>query len=412
MDFLSLAQLNSLVENEIKTAFPDTYWVMAETSDVRYNRNGHCYLELIEKNKANQALIAKARAYIWHSTFQFLNPFFEAKTGQAFVSGLKILVQVSVDFHPLYGYGLNILDIDPAYTLGDIQKNRNEILAQLEREGIVSLNKELEMPLIPQRIALITSPTAAGYQDFINHLQNNKQGFVFYPVLFPAIMQGEQTEQSIVSALDSIYEDSDNFDVVAIIRGGGATSDLHSFDTYTLAANCAQFPLPIITGIGHERDDTVLDFVSHYRAKTPTAAADYLINRSDEFYSALEELKETMMDSSVHLLEYTQQSLNDIIQFLPAYSQSIIDKQEIYCSQLKDNIHKAVKQCISLQEHKVQVLDSFLKFNSPEYILQKGYSITLKNGKAIKSPQELLEGDCIETILSQGKLSSIVVRTK
>ena len=281
---LSLLELNSLVRRSITSCLPDEYWVQAELSDVRVNYSGHCYLEFVQKDATGNALLAKARGIIWANVFTRLRSYFERETGQAFVSGLKVLVKVTVDFHELYGYSLTVVNIDPTYTLGDMVRRRKEILRQLDEEGILTLNKELELPVLTQRIAVISSATAAGYGDFCNQLLHNSFGFVFYPRLFQAIMQGEQVEQSIIQALDCINATRDNWDVVVIIRGGGATSDLSGFDTYDLAANCAQFPLPIITGIGHERDDTVLDMISHTRVKTPTAAAEFLINHVRQGY--------------------------------------------------------------------------------------------------------------------------------
>lgn len=410
MDFITLSQLNSVVSEKINIAFPDTYWIMAETSDVRLNRNGHCYLELVEKNEKTNNVIAKARAYIWNSTFQLLKPYFEKETGQLFNSGLKVLVLVSVDFHPLYGYGLNILDIDPAYTLGDIQKHRQQILSRLDEEGVLLLNKELDTPTLPQRIAVISSPTAAGYEDFMNHLKNNKQGFVFYPVLFSAIMQGEQTEKTIISSLNKIYKYQEYFDVAVIIRGGGATSDLASFDTYLLAANCAQFPLPIITGIGHERDDTILDFVSHYRAKTPTAVADYLVALVENSFNKLIDCQSSIFHSSTQMLEEKKNMLQSISQHLPLYAHTIIEKQRIRKEQLKENLTRSTKQYIINKEHKIKAVEAFCKLSSPEYILEKGYSITLKNGKALKSGEGIEKGDIIESVLYKGRIKSRIIK--
>jgi exodeoxyribonuclease VII large subunit len=407
MDSFTLFQLNSLVEEKIQNAFPETCWLMAETSDVRY-KNGHCYLEFIEKKGPN--IIAKARGYIWENTFKLLKPYFEAKTGQSFVSGLKTLVKVSVDFHPVYGYGLNVYDIDPAYTLGDMQRHRQEILDRLEKEGVLSLNKELEIPSIPQRIAVITSPTAAGYEDFMNHLTNNSSGFVFYPHLFPSVMQGDQTEQSIITALNKIYENQTLFDVVVIIRGGGATSDLASFDTYPLAVNCAQFPLPIITGIGHERDNTVLDFIVNYRAKTPTAAADYLIGRMEETAFLLSNYQSNISYSADCLLKSEIEKIQQLTYYLPLFVSTCIEKQNNALNLLKEKLKTMQKQILSNEENKLKEKEVFFKLSSPEYILSKGYSITLKNGKALKSSNSLLEGDSIETILFEGKILSKVNR--
>jgi exodeoxyribonuclease VII large subunit len=408
MDFLTLSQLNSLIGEEIKNAFPGTYWIMAETSDVRLNKNGHCYLEFIEKKASDNSIVAKVRGYIWSSTFQMLKPYFEAKTGQAFVSGLKVLVKVSIDFHPVYGFGLSVYDIDPTYTAGDMQRHRQEILDRLEKEGVLSLNKELEMPLLPQRIAIITSPTAAGYEDFLDHLLNNNSGLVFYPHLFPAVMQGEQTESSIIAALNKIDENRDKFDVVVIIRGGGATSDLASFDTYNLATNCAQFPLPVITGIGHERDDTVLDFVSHYRAKTPTAVADYLVNRLEEVEADLYECQSDIIYACNRMLNSATEKIQQMTHHLPLYIHNILEKQHLALDMIQNNIRQSQKQFIRNEEMKLKEKESFFKLSSPAYILSQGYSITLKGGKAVKSSQSLQSGDTIETILYEGKISSII----
>ena len=279
MDSLSLLELNSLVRRSLEQCLPDEYWIQAELSDVRSNTTGHCYLEFVQKDPRSNNLVAKARGMIWNNIYRLLKPYFEESTGQLFTSGIKVLVKVTVQFHELYGYSLTVLDIDPAYTLGDMARRRREIL-----------NKELEMPVLPQRVAVISSATAAGYGDFCHQLQHNPGGFYFYTELFPALMQGNQVEESVLVALDRINARINEFDVVVIIRGGGATSDLSGFDTYLLAAACAQFPLPIITGIGHERDDTVLDSVAHTRVKTPTAAAELLIHQVTEVAEHLEEL--------------------------------------------------------------------------------------------------------------------------
>ena len=406
MDFLTLSQLNRLISEEIQNAFPDTYWIMAETSDVRLNKNGHCYLEFIEKTESG--IIAKARGYIWANTWHLLRPYFELKTGRAFASGIKVLVKVSIDFHSVYGYGLNVCDIDPSYTLGDLQLRRQEILNRLEEEGVLSLNKELEMPLIPQRIAVITSPTAAGYEDFWEHLMNNASGLVFYPRLFSAMMQGEKTGKSIIAALNKIYENRELFDLVAIVRGGGATSDLASFDTYELAANCAQFPLPIITGIGHERDDTVLDSVAHYRAETPTAVADYLVKRLEEAAAELLACQSGIIHSTHRLLNAASEKIRQWTHYLPLHALHSIQRQNEALYLIQDNLGKRRKQFILNEETKLKEKESFFKLSSPEYILSKGYSVTLKDGKAVKSALSLAPGDRIETILWKGNIVSTV----
>ena len=318
MDSLSLLELNGLVKRSLEQCLPDEYWIQAELSDVRSNTTGHCYLEFVQKDSRSNTLLAKARGMIWSNVYRLLKSYFEETTGQPFTSGIKVLVKVTVQFHELYGYSLTVLDIDPTYTIGDMARRRREILLQLEEEGVLTLNKELEVPVLPQRIAVISSATAAGYGDFCHQLQHNSSGYYFYTELFPALMQGNQVEDSVLAALDRINSRVNEFDVVVIIRGGGATSDLSGFDTYLLAASCAQFPLPIITGIGHERDDTVLDSVAHTRVKTPTAAAELLIQRMDEATEQLEMLSVQLQQGAYALLEREQRRLEIIQSNIPS----------------------------------------------------------------------------------------------
>jgi len=292
---LKLSELNGLVKKAIGEAFNAPIWVVGEISELKMNRNGHCYLVLIEKEENGDAIIAQARATIWSYTFRMLQPFFESTTGQSLTEGLKVLVSVSVEFHELYGYSLNIRDIDPTYTLGDMARRRREIIVRLKSEGVVEMNKELQLPLVTQKIAIISSPTAAGYEDFINQLANNPARYHFHIKLFPAIMQGNQAESSIIGALDQIYLYENFFDAVVIIRGGGSQADLSCFDNYNLAYYITQFPLPVITGIGHEKDDSIVDLVAHTRLKTPTAVAEFLISGISQFDIHLDELKNRFM---------------------------------------------------------------------------------------------------------------------
>lgn len=405
---ISLYELNTLVREVISNSFNNRFWIRAEMSDVRYNQNGHCYLEFIEKDSNNRNIIAKARASIWANVFRLLKAYFESETGQAFSSGLKVLVQVSVEFHELYGYSLNVHDIDPTYTLGDQAKNRALIIKQLEEEGVLTLNKELSLTKIANRIAVISSPTAAGYEDFCNQLHINKDHFAFYTKLFPAIMQGERTEQSIISALDKIYENSDKFDVVVIIRGGGATSDLSSFDSYLLAANCAQFPLPIITGIGHERDDTVLDIVAHTRAKTPTAVAELLIKHIDESASELKEIQNNIIFQINRKLVEESSILNSLA---TKYSYIIKDRTKDQLNRLNmlsERLKNGTAKIIQQQKHILESTEQYLKLNSPENILKKGYTLTLLDKKIIKSMKNIKKGECITTFFSDGEIKSII----
>ena len=405
---LSLHELNGLVKRSIRSCLPDTYWIQAELSDVRTNYSGHCYLEFVQKDASGNNLIAKARGTIWSNIFKMLKPYFEQETGQAFTSGIKVLVEVSVEFHELYGYSLTVLDIDPTYTVGDMERKRREILRQLEEEGVIDLNKELEMPMLPQRVAVISSATAAGYGDFCNQLANNPRGYGFRTELFSAIMQGERVEESIIAALDAIYERMEEFDVVVIIRGGGATSDLSGFDTYELAANCAQFPLPIITGIGHERDDTVLDKVAHTRVKTPTAAAEYLIARMDKCADALDEMSARLTESVRRLLLWEHQRMERLKQRIPSAVYKRLGDAKYRLLSAQRDLQMASRQFLSVKKHRLELLQQRLNDALPEKQLARGYSITLKDGKALKDASALKEGDMVITLLHHGKVESVV----
>lgn len=428
----SLSELTGEIHDVLKEAFPDTYWVRAETSDVHINSaSGHCYLEFIEKDTQSNQIIAKARGAIWAKTFRMLKPYFEMETGQYFTSGLKVLVRVNIDFHEVYGFNLNVVDIDPSYTLGDLVRKRQEIIRQLQEEGVFTLNKELSLPALPQRIAVITSPTAAGYEDFINQLFYNKAGYPFYVKLFPALMQGEKTEESIIAALERIDSHRELFDAVVIIRGGGATSDLNSFDSYLLAANCAQFPLPIITGIGHERDDTIIDLVAHTRLKTPTAVAAFLINCMDQAaeqlnllqqalcidtLSILQEKKQTLQRIGTLLpatvnnrIERNRSALNLLASKLPTITSGLLERNKNQLELMHQRIHTAISSRLLKESRFIELQEQFIRMASPDYILKRGYSLTLRDGKILKSAKAVKSGDHLTTRFSDGEIESEVI---
>ena len=405
---LSLYELNGLVKRSIRSCLPDTYWVQAELSDVRTNYSGHCYLEFVQKDAKGNNLIAKARGTIWSNIFKMLKPYFEQETGQLFTSGIKVLVNVSVEFHELYGFSLTVLDIDPTYTVGDMERKRREILRLLEEEGVIDLNKELEMPMMPQRVAVISSATAAGYGDFCNQLANNPRGYGFHTELFPAIMQGERVEESIISALNAIYDQVDRWDVVVIIRGGGATSDLSGFDTYELAANCAQFPLPIITGIGHERDETVLDRVAHTRVKTPTAVAEFLIAKMDKCADVLDEMSERLTESVRSRLLWEYRRMESLKQRIPSVAYKRIADAKFHLLSAQRNLQMVSRQFLSIKKHRLELLRQRLNDALPEKQLARGYSITLKDGKAVKDASVLKKGEELVTLLHRGRILSII----
>lgn len=428
---LSLLELNALIRRSVQACFPDSYWVQAELSDVRANSSGHCYLEFVQKDPSGNSLVAKARGIIWSGTYFRLKPYFESETGQAFVSGIKVLVKVSVNFHELYGYSLTVLDIDPVYTLGDMARRRREILSRLQQEGVLTLNKELELPELMQRVAVISSPTAAGYGDFCNQLAHNDFGFVFYTRLFPAVMQGEKVERSVISALDRIYREVDHWDVVVIIRGGGATSDLSGFDTYELAANCAQFPLPVITGIGHERDDTVIDMVAHTRVKTPTAAAEFLVNHLRRTAERLETFAQCVYQEVPSMLSRERERLDSWMARIPARVQMCLQREGFAQERLVKRLEMSVQTCLQserhrqelclqrvenalsvrmqVERHRLELFSQRVKAASPDLLLKRGYSMTLKDGKAVTDASLLQPGDVVETRLAKGRFKSKVM---
>lgn len=409
---LSLFELNRFVKQALHNHLPDTYWVQAELSDVRSNSSGHCYLEFVQKDTGGNHLIAKARGTIWSNIFKMLKPYFEQETGQQFASGIKVLVQVSVEFHELYGYSLTVLDIDPTYTLGDMARRRREIILRLEEEGVLTMNKELDMPLAPQRIAVISSATAAGYGDFCDQLRNNPYGLSFQTKLFPAIMQGERVEESIISALESVYQELDEWDVVVLIRGGGATSDLSGFDTYNLAANCAQFPLPIVTGIGHERDETVLDIVAHTRVKTPTAAAEHLIACLYETAMRLEDYATRVVNKIEERLNWENNRLNRLSERIPMNVRMCLQSGHYAMKGIQHRIDVALQERLLKEKHRLQLLEHQVRTASPEHLLKRGYSITLLDGRAVTDISMLKEGDVVTTRYAKGESQSVIMKIK
>ena len=403
---ISLYELNNLVKQALRRHLPDTYWIEAELSDVRSNYSGHCYLEFVQKDASGNNLIAKARGAIWSNVYKMLKPYFEEETGLAFASGIKVRVCVSVEFHELYGHSLTVVDIDPTYTVGDMIRKRREILRRLEEEGVLDLNKELDFPMLPQRIAVISSATAAGYGDFCNQLERNPYGLVFYPKLFPAIMQGERVEESIIAALDRIYAEMEHWDAVVIIRGGGATSDLSGFDSYDLAANCAQFPLPIITGIGHERDDTVIDSVVHTRVKTPTAAAEFLISCMYESALMLEDYTNRIIGGVEVRMEREKHRLERLTERIPMTTNMYLQRGHFKIETICQRLEMALQHKMMKETHRLSLLEHRVMAASPEHLLKKGYSITMLNGKAVTDASTLKKGDRIVTMLHRGKIES------
>ena len=426
---ITLLEFNSRVKGLLQDSSVQRCWVVAETSDVAV-RGGHCYLELIQKDPERGQTLAKARAVIWANRFAMLRYAFETATGQAFGSGLKVMVEVTASFHELYGLSLQITNINPTYTLGDMARLRMEILRRLKAEGILTMNKELEWPSVAQRIAVISAGTAAGYGDFIDQLHRNPSGIQFYTCLFQATMQGVNTVPSVIAALERINRHADLFDCVVIIRGGGATSELNSFDSYELAANVAQFPLPVISGIGHDRDNTVIDEVASVRVKTPTAAAEWLIDRAQQALDNLNALTDGVIDLANRMVSDSRQQLAYISGVIPYAVRATLErnraKLDLYMQQIpmrasmrvdaarkdlsryRELVGMAVRQQLRDAARRVDMFERQVNLLSPQQVLRRGYSLTLKNGKAVTDASVLQPGDVIETHLAKGTVKSEV----
>lgn len=404
----TLYSLNNMVRQAVSEGLPSRYWVTGELNEVREASNGHCYIELVQRDEVTQELVAKARGTIWSRIYSLLRPYFLEQTGEPFAAGLKVLLQVSVGFHELYGYTLDVCDIEPAYTVGDMARQRMLVIKRLTDEGVIDLNKELPFPLLPQRVAVISSATAAGYGDFCDQLASNRYGFVFYPHLFQSPMQGSGVEQGVISALDRIAADIDMWDVVVIIRGGGATSELSCFDTYDLANNCAQFPLPIITGIGHQRDESVLDMVAHTRAKTPTAAAELLIHAMLEQETCMTNMMQGVVQGVQLRMDAEQQRLQGLLGRLPMATALYLQGEKMRLQTSLQTVFSSAQMLIKEQQHRLDVCNAALEAASPERILSLGYSITRVNGRVVRSIDDVVPGDELTTEVAGGEFTSTV----
>lgn len=453
---VSLSQLISDVKITLQSRYEFPVWVVGEISEMNINRTGHCYLELIEKDTISDKILAKCRATIWAFAFRSIKAYFETTTSETLRSGLKVLVKASVEFHEVYGFSLNIQDIDPQYTLGDMARKKAQIIQQLSNEGVLDMNKELPFPLVPQHIAVISSETAAGFGDFTNQLANNSKGYCFSTKLYPAIMQGDKAVESIIQAFDTIYDDIDSYDVIVLIRGGGSKSDLSCFDDYKLAYFITQFPLPVLTGIGHERDDTVTDIVAHTKLKTPTAVAEFLIDRVAEFDKQLDDFGYLVADTSNELFEnkvYAIEKLTQRLQMgaiellqnnngfliwaksktINAARQLQINKanslhnyqqnlkvfakgkllQEIKMNEVRElRLGKWLKNYFDKKQRKLRFLNEKMELVNPEKILERGFAWVTHNGSIVKDSRNLKSGDLVKIKLVKGEFESEVKRIK
>lgn len=383
MEKYSLKELCDWIQEIVENDLPNRYWVCAEIASMSVR--GHCYMELVEKAE-NGILAAKVRATCWSNVYHLLSAYFLQETGQSLHTGLQVMLEVSVEYHAVYGLSLNVWNIDPTYTLGDLAKQRQATIQQLTEDGVMDLQKALQIPSLPRRVAVISSADAAGYGDFCDQLKHNRFGFKFHVQLYPAVVQGDTAARSVVQALNSIAALEEEWDVVVIIRGGGASTDMSCFDDYNLASHCAQFPLPIIAGIGHTRDVSVVDMVVHTSVKTPTAAAEWFIER-------VAEQVERVGSLMLRLQRATQNAVSREKNRLLLYEQQIFN---------------AVRGKAVRERGKLDLWMKTIELHSPERIFKMGYSLTMVNGKMVRSQSEVNEGDVLETHLHDGVIQSVV----
>lgn len=426
---ISLVEFNRRIGGLLHDASVQRCWVVAETSDVRQS-GGHCYLELVQKDAQTGQTLARMRGIVWASVYARLRCEFERATGQPFASGMNVMVEVCANFHEQYGLSVVITGINPTYTLGDMARQRLEILNRLRSEGIIDMNKQLPWADVAQRVAVISAAGAAGYGDFMNQLHNNPSGIKFYTCLFPAVMQGQSTVTSVIAALERINDYADLFDCVVIIRGGGSTSDLNSFDNYDLAANVAQFPLPVICGIGHDRDNTVVDSVASVRVKTPTAAAEWLLDRAQSALDHVNALTDMVVDSATQMLSGARQQLAYFTSGIPLMADNIVVRHRARLQQIaaaipvvaarrfdgagKDlafasqRVAMAARQCVANERQRVTGLEKQVELLSPDRVLRRGYSLTLRDGHVVTSASSLRAGDSLVTRFADGERTSVV----
>ncbi|MHC1702289.1 MAG: exodeoxyribonuclease VII large subunit [Tenuifilaceae bacterium] len=450
---ITLFELNQKIKEVLSRTLQLSFWVIAEISEIKENSSGHCYLELIQKDDQQDYPKAKARATIWAYTYRMLKPYFETTTGRPLSSGLKVLVLADIVFHEVYGYSLNIVDIEPNYTLGDIEQKRREAIEKLIQDGIFDMNKGLQIPILPKKVAVISSTSAAGLQDFVNQIESNQFGYKIEYQLFPALMQGDAAENSIITALNQIFEHQNQFDIVVIIRGGGSQADLSCFDSYWMAAHVAQFPLPVITGIGHEKDTSVVDLVAHTKLKTPTAVSEFIIDKFAEADTIANDLKERLEQVIEDIIIDYNYQLEKIITTVTPLLLEKTSNEKFQIEKFKSKIYYALSQLfytnssnlerylksfeyltllkISNTNNRINTLKDFLlsktkyqiekqinhidnKTNTlnslnPINVLNRGYSITMYKGKTLTNTSKVAKGEEIKSILKEGEITSRVL---
>lgn len=421
---ITLQEFNNRIKRLLADPSVMNCWVVAETTDVRINQ--HCYLQLLEKNSKTGATVAKIKAIIWGNQFRFLNARFKQVTGRDIGNDMKIMVCLSVNYSPQYGLTVVINDINPEFTLGDMERQRQEILNRLTQEGIIGQNKTVPVPPVLQRIAIVSAAGAAGYGDFMKQLTDNKYGVCFYPCLFQATMQGVKTVPTVLAALDKVEQNQHLFDCVVIIRGGGGTEELNSFDNYDLAHRVATFPLPVIVGIGHERDITVLDYVAGIRVKTPTAAAEHIILQAANALAHIGDLSNQVVSiardyiarakeqlsyyagnlpiMAQRIIDTNTLRLQNFIQNIPLHVQRRIEGENAQLARQKDAIKNAVAQVKMKETMRLEALGDKIELLSPRKVMARGYTLTTCEGKIMTDAAQLEAGKLVTIHFRDGKV--------
>ena len=404
---VSLLELQAMIKKGLETQFPRSYWVVAEINELKVNSSGHCYLELVQQDETSSFVQAKMAATIWSYSFRMICSFFETATGQQLGSGLKVLVKVAVQYHEIYGISLNIIDIEPSFTVGELELQRRNIIQCLKDEGIFDMNRELALPVLPQRVAIISSPTAAGYQDFMEHLHNNTYGYAFSTTLFAAQVQGREAEESMLDALNTLFGQVEKFDVLVLIRGGGSQTDLLCFDSYKLASHLAQLPIPVLTGIGHDKDESIADLVAHTALKTPTAGADFLV-------SCIAKQEQQLNNLSAQVAEMAYHSVNEQYAHINGLSHAIAEglsrqlgrKAQYVEYVLAGKLKNTISAKLKAEGYRLGLLDKTLEANNPQRILKQGYAIVQHKGKRLTNPALVAENDELRIMLAKGNLTA------
>ena len=401
---MRLSELQLRIKQHLSSQFPLPIWIVAEISELKVNYSGHCYLELIEKGASDGVPKAQARAVIWRSHYPRIASYFESTTGQRLEAGMQLLVKATVSYHELYGFSLQISDIDASYTLGEMERKRQETIARLKAEGVWEMNQTLPLPLVVQRIAILSSSKAAGYQDFYQELSQSP--YRFHTDLFEAVMQGEAAESSLISALGEVAERIDDYDVVVIIRGGGSTSDLNCFNSYRLCSHIAQFPLPVLTGIGHDKDQSVADLVAHTALKTPTAVAGWLVDRMQQIEGWLDGAALTLHDASLNLTRNHLLRLERNEEEIKNLSRRLIDLQRSRLEQYALRLPEECGRLLRREGERIRHLESLTESHSPSRILRLGFSVTRLAGRAIRAAEEAPTGSTLEIELAEGHITA------